>query len=106
MILVMIFSGIGGAFLYYTYLYGLLSGDFSLDGFSWSRCVGAGALMLSVSAALVVDIFFANVSMFLILALWPIFMLALHPGYRLTASRIEADLNRNTVNSSKDDGAQ
>jgi len=106
MILVMIISGVGGSFLYYAYLYGLLSGDFTLDRLSWSRCVGAAALMLSVSAALVVEIFFAKVSMFLILALWPIFILALQPGYSLTASRIKENENPKTVDPSENSGAQ
>jgi hypothetical protein len=83
MFVMMLISGIGGAFLYYAFLYGIATGGLELNRLSWSRCVGASALILASSATLVVDIFVTDTSMTTILLLWPVFVLALEPGYRL-----------------------
>lgn len=83
MLIVMILTGITGSFLYYTLLMGLYEGEFSKPRGFWLQCVGANAVLLSVSGTLMTSYFGAEPSLLLGAALWPIFVAALEPGYRL-----------------------
>lgn len=86
MLVVLLVSSFGGAFLYYSMLRGIQAGTLSKGPALWTRCVAACALMFAASASVIVQYFFADTSYLLILALWPLFILALEPAYRLTSS--------------------
>lgn len=58
-------------------------GTINKSPFVWLRCVAASALMLSVSASIIVRYFYSDAPYALTLALWPAFILSLEPGYRL-----------------------
>ena|SRR5690554_3423434 len=83
MLVVLLVSGFGGAFFYYAMLRGIQMGTLSKGPMLWSRCVAACALMFAACASVIVQYFFDDVSYLLILALWPVFILALEPAYHL-----------------------
>lgn len=91
----MLASGLGGAFFHYSLLRGLRLGSISKSPSVWLRCVAASALMLAVSASIIVRYFYNDAPYTLTLALWPAFILSLEPGYRvaggLTATLSEKD---------------
>lgn len=83
MLVLMLFSGVGGWFLYYAMLRGLALGKVDKTLLFWTRCVLAPALMLAGAASVAVRYFFPETTIWVTMALWPIFVLALDPGYRL-----------------------
>ena len=85
MFIALLASGLTGAFFYYALLLGIQRGSLKKGPLLWSRCVGACALMLAASASGVVwYVIDEDATYSVILALWPVFILALEPGYRLT----------------------
>lgn len=88
MLVVLLVSGIGGALFYYAMLKGIQMGDLSKGPMLWCRCVAACALMFAACASVIVQYFFDDTSYLLILALWPVFILALEPGYLLINSGV------------------
>ena len=86
MLVVLLVSGFGGAFLYYSMLRGIQLGTLSKGPMLWSRCVAACALMFAACASVIVQYLVEDASYLLILAFWPVFILALEPAYRLVGS--------------------
>lgn len=83
MLVLMLASGLGGAFLYYSLLTGLRLGKVHKAPSTWLRCVVASAMMLAVCGSIVVRYFYEDAPYILTLALWPVFILSLEPGYRV-----------------------
>lgn len=78
----MLASGLCGAFFHYSFLRGVRLGIIGTGPWTWIRCVAASALMLAVCGSLVVRYFHDDTPYVLTLALWPVFILSLEPGYR------------------------
>lgn len=87
MLIIMIATGLTGVFVYYSLLLGLATKELPKNRLYWARCVGANALLLSISATMIAHYFHAELSYFLTLSLWLIFTPALHAGY-LVALRL------------------
>jgi hypothetical protein len=87
MLVILLISGFGGAFFHYALIRGIEMGALSKGPFIWSRCVAASALLFAVCASAVVRYFLDDVPYLLTLALWPVFILALEPAYRLVDNR-------------------
>ncbi len=85
MLVLMLASGLGGAFFYYSLLRGLRLGKVSKGPALWVRCVAACAMMLAVCGSIIVRYFYEDAPYTLTLALWPAFILALEPGYRVAS---------------------
>lgn len=83
MLVLMLFSGVSGWFLYYAMLRGLVLGKVHRSPIFWTRCVLAPALLLAGAASVIVRYFFPETTIWVTMALWPLFILALDPGYRL-----------------------
>lgn len=95
MLVILLFSGVGGAFFHYAMLRGIQMGALSKGPTIWSRCVAASALMFAVCASVIVRYFFFDDAPFLLtLALWPVFILALEPAYRLVGSGVRTEKKR------------
>lgn len=85
MLVLLLVSGLGGAFFHYAYLRGVVLGSVSKSFSVWARCVAASALLLAVSASVITRYFYPDAPYALTIALWPLFMLALEPGYRVVS---------------------
>lgn len=84
MIITLLGTGLGGAFFHYMILFGIQGGKLSKGAILWTDGVAVPAFMFASCASVVVAYFFEDVGISLALALWPVFILALHPAYRLT----------------------
>lgn len=91
MLVVLLLSGFGGSFLYYAMLRGIQVGTLTKSPVLWSRCVAACALIFAACASVIVQYFFDDVSYLLILAIWPVFILALQPAYHLIGSGVPSE---------------
>ena len=85
MLIVLFASGSLGAFLYYAMLKGIVDGKLEKSVSLWSRCVMASALLLSVSATVVIRYFFESTPWLMTGAIWILFTIALAPGYHFAA---------------------
>ncbi len=83
----MIFAGLGGWVIYTSYLRGIGEAGLAVTALTWSRCVGASALLFAVSSALLVRMFYPQVSLLVIIPFWLMFVLALDPGYRTAKAK-------------------
>lgn len=86
MFVLMLVSGLGGAFFHFSLIRGLALGTISKGPSVWVRCVAASALMLAVCGSIVVRYFYDDAPFALTLALWPVFILSLEPGYRVAGA--------------------
>lgn len=89
MLVLMLASGLGGAFFCYFLLRGLRLGAVSRSPTVWMRCVAASAMMLAVCGSIIVRYFYDDAPYTLTLALWPAFILSLEPGYRVASMEVE-----------------
>lgn len=93
MFIVLIVSGLVGSLFYYSMLDGLMKGKLERSWAIWTRCVAASALLISVSATVVVYYFDANANIWLTFSLWPLMILVLHGGYWVVASDAQKRTN-------------
>lgn len=88
MLVLMLASGLGGWFFYYALLRGLRLGAVRKGPAIWLRCVAASAMMLAVCGSIIVRYFYDDTPFALTLALWPVFILSLEPGYRVACMEV------------------
>ena len=81
MLIVLIASGLLGVFFYYAMLKGVVDGKLEKSVSLWSRCVLTSALLLSVSATVVIRYFFESTPWLMTIAIWLLFTAAMAPGY-------------------------
>lgn len=84
MMVILLGSGLGGAFFYYAALLGIQNGTLSKGLRMWLPSVATPALMFAIGATVTIEYFYDNVPYLLTLSLWLFFILALQPGYHLT----------------------
>ncbi len=53
----------------------------------WLRCVAASSMLLAVCGSIVVRYFYEDAPYTLTLALWPVFILSLEPGYQVASMK-------------------
>jgi hypothetical protein len=82
MLVLMVFTGLAGSFLYYALLLGLATGKLQRNRSNWLRCVGVTAFFVTISITVIAGYFGADRNLWLSGALWPVVALAMHGGYR------------------------
>lgn len=93
MLVLMLISGLGGTFFYYSLLRGLRLGLISKTPMVWLRCVAASSMMLAVCGSIIVRYFYGDAPYALTLALWPVFILSLEPGYHVAGMEVKKPEN-------------
>jgi purine-cytosine permease-like protein len=83
MYILSLISGVGGWFFYYTYLTGITEGTLKLDYLIWSQCVATCSLLFAISILAILTALHVTESWHLVFVFWPLFALALDPGYRI-----------------------
>lgn len=81
MLIVLVATGLVGSFFYYIIIHGLIRGKLKPSWEVWSYGVGAGSLLISVSAAIISYYFGSHGGLWHVVALWLLVMLPLHGGY-------------------------
>lgn len=81
MLIVLIASGLLGSFFYYIVIHGLIRGRLKRSWEVWSYGVGAGSLLVSVSASIAAYFCGAEGSLKIVMAIWPLIVLPFHGGY-------------------------
>lgn len=89
MIITLLAGGFGGAFFHYAMLMGIQNGTLSRSVRLWLQCVVVPALMFALCSATIAQYFFDEFSYLLMLAMWVVFTVAMHPAYVLTDYREE-----------------
>lgn len=83
MAVVLVITGLLGAFTYYVSLSALVNKKVSKKDRLWPRLVGVPALFISLSVTLISSYFGAEPTLWLSAAIWPVIALTLHSGYKI-----------------------
>lgn len=83
MIVILLAAAIGGWFLNYTSLFGLIRGHIASGPAAWLRSVAANAFIFSISGATILKLFQSKTEPWVVVAcLMPILAVALNVSYR------------------------
>lgn len=96
MLIVLLGSGLGGAFFLYSALMGIQNGNLSKGPRQWLPCVATPALMFAICATVTIEYFYEDVPYLLTLALWLVFILAFEPAYRLIEPKVDTQQTKDT----------
>lgn len=94
MAVILLVTGLLGAFTYYVSLSALVNGNVSREDRLWPRLVGAPALFISLSVTLISSYFGAEPTLWLSAAIWPVIALVLHAGYKIVLDTLVQQTER------------
>lgn len=80
---ILLITGLGAVLLLYVGLKAIKRRYTSRGLLTWFGTVGLPGLLFALCASAMIGCFFGNPPYYLTLAIWPVFMLGLEPGYRL-----------------------
>ncbi|MFC4259607.1 hypothetical protein ACFOZ5_11255 [Marinobacter lacisalsi] len=82
-LIVLVASGLAGSFLYFALLTSIKGKSLAATRANWFCCTVCSAFLLAISASVVAHWFGARPSLWLSVAIWPIFFLPLQAGYSI-----------------------